>query len=119
MEISEREIGIFALFISIIGITLLFFLTYYNVPRAIPVSSIQFQEKDSIVGFSGRVDSVKINDGSATLKVCDGECVTVVAFSSQYSPYLFEKGQLLFVVGKVGEYNGVKTVSASRISVVE
>lgn len=119
IEISERKMGICALFISITGISLLFFLTLYGGPKAIPISLIQFQEKDAIVGFSGMIESIRISDRSASMKVCDVECVTVMVFSSQYNPYLFEEGQGVFVVGKVREYKGTKTVSASKISIVE
>jgi len=118
-----QKIEAFALFLSIIGILILYYWPVQSQYAQTTVAQIKIAQEEKWVNFSGKVEKITARDEGNSLSVCDSfaRCVSVYAADGTAGSWvaedpLYAKGDVR-VLGEVGIVSGNRFVRAHKIDI--
>jgi len=98
-----------------VGLIILFFLSQSMAPEKVGISEAYKKDIDDWVVISGKINWTKNYEGITLFRVCDDECISVIA----YEEINIKTGSLVEVVGKIKMYKGKKEIQAEKISLLQ
>ncbi|MEM3399846.1 MAG: OB-fold nucleic acid binding domain-containing protein [Candidatus Micrarchaeia archaeon] len=114
----DEAVFLILLILSLCGIILLAHSVKAKSPKIVGIGDVEKNMVGEFVRISGRIESIRENNGNVFIKLCEGECANVVIFkhtaeNSITNPYLLRKGDNITVEGIVEEYKGTLEVVAN------
>jgi len=120
-----NKILVASLIISLVGISLLFYISKNSKPNFVPIKEIDSTYIGKTITTTGRIVSITYSKGNIFLTIYDKNSSINVPIFSNVAKYLdinLKKGQKISVSGIVDEYKGKLQIvprKASDIKVIE
>ena len=118
MQIGKKEILFLAIFMAVASIIALNFSINSIQPEHISLFLSQDIPKNTLVEFTGEIESIKYNEKSVTLKVCDSNCLTTIVDKDASALSILSEGDWINVVGTTKSYYKGIVVYAQEINYV-
>lgn len=119
--ISDDKIRTISLFLSIIGLLALAFLSFIIEPEKVEISEIDRKMVGHYVSTSGKVVNKPIlKDSGIFFTITDGKKSIKVVIFSRYFPeeLVISKNDEVEVIGKIQEYKGKLEIVGKKVNIV-
>ena len=110
---KEKALLRIAIFGSVFGVILLFFISTQVETKEIDINEIEEADNGESLRFKGVVTAVSDLNETKILTIAQLEKINVVVFNENSR---FYKGDYVEIEGKIDEYNGDKNIIADKIT---
>jgi len=114
---KEKTLLKTALICSVIGVTLLFFISGNISVSEKTIDKINKENLNEYVKVKGSITSIVNSSKVTIIEITQPQSINIVLFKANNTIGL-EKGDYIEVLGKIEEYNGKMEVVGSRVRVI-
>ncbi len=118
IKMEDKQIILFAVSIAILSIILLFVFIDSTKPIKISLYSTDSSKipRNSLIEFQGKINKLTFNEKTVSIKVCDNNCLTVVANNNLEILNILSEGDLIKIKGTTKSYYQGIVVYAQEIN---
>ena len=109
--VDKEKLLKYSIFISLIGLMILFLINQFIEIEKTPISQIDESYLGKTVKIEGAITNIQ-NRGNISLLSIDRSVIDIVVFSKIH----IEKGTNVSIIGKVEEYDGELQIRVDRVS---
>jgi len=115
---KEKTLLKIALITSIIGLSLLYFISENIEIKEKNIEKITIDNIDEFVKIEGIVNNLIDTEKVTIIKITQPQEITVVLFKNENKTIPIQQGDRVEIIGKVDEYEGKLEVIADRLRVI-
>ncbi|MCC7552312.1 hypothetical protein KO317_01440 [Candidatus Micrarchaeota archaeon] len=115
---DNKKIILLALSIAVLSIVLLFIFINTTIATQISLYSTPTNKipRDTLIEFQGTIEKITFNEKTVSLRICDGNCLTVICQNDLEILKILSEKDFVKVIGVTKSYYQGITVYANEIT---